>query len=101
MVLQSSFPSPIKKNIVEFQDKWLHLAAFTVLAYLTARALRQERPEMTNMRLFLLAAGFSAFFGFSDELHQFFVPGRSASIWDWVADTIGSAIGAVILIKRK
>jgi VanZ family protein len=35
----------------------------------------------------------SAVYGVSDEFHQRFVPGRNASIEDWVADVAGAAVG--------
>jgi VanZ family protein len=33
-----------------------------------------------------------------DEIHQSFVPGRDANVWDWVADTLGALAGAGIAI---
>jgi len=33
-------------------------------------------------------------YGLADELHQYFVPYRCADPVDWVADTLGSAVGA-------
>jgi VanZ family protein len=35
-------------------------------------------------------------FGASDEFHQAFVPGRTADVADWMADTLGAAIGALV-----
>ncbi|MEH7235247.1 VanZ family protein [Bacillus sp. JJ1562] len=37
----------------------------------------------------ILAAALSIAYGFSDELHQYFVPYRSATVIDLVKDTIG------------
>ena len=39
--------------------------------------------------LSLLIAGL---YGVSDEVHQHFVPGRSASAWDALADVLGAGI---------
>jgi len=36
-----------------------------------------------------------ALFGCLDEIHQSFVPGREADVWDWVADVIGGTIAAI------
>ena len=37
---------------------------------------------------------FVVFYGMTDEFHQMFVPGRTSSIDDLFADTIGAFIGA-------
>ena len=31
-----------------------------------------------------------------DELHQFFIPGRSAEVLDWAADTVGAVAGLTV-----
>ncbi len=38
----------------------------------------------------------------SDEIHQYFVPGRTCSLWDFLVDSLGIIVGisAVILWKR-
>ena len=35
-------------------------------------------------------------FGASDEWHQSFTPGRSATVADWVADTLGAGLAAAV-----
>jgi VanZ family protein len=37
------------------------------------------------------------FYGAIDELHQIFIPGRSADIRDWLADSTGVILGVFIL----
>ena len=37
-----------------------------------------------------------AFYGASDEIHQYFVPGRCTSWHDWFADVIGVGVGALV-----
>lgn len=37
-------------------------------------------------------------YGIIDEIHQSFVPGRSCSIFDWIADTGGAILGALMFI---
>ena len=55
----------------------------------------------------LAAVGLTTAFGASDELHQLFVPGRSADVHDLVADATGAAAGvtaawlAATLIRRR
>ena len=72
-------------------DKWAHLIVYGVLGVLVARA-----AELNPRRGVLLAAiilGISLF-GAVDEAHQALIPGRFPDVRDWVADTIGGAIGA-------
>ena len=42
-------------------------------------------------------------YAISDEIHQYFVPGRSCQIMDMTIDTLGSLLGIYLLlfIKRK
>jgi len=46
-----------------------------------------------------LAVLLASLYGATDELHQAFVPGRSADPADWLADTLG-ALAAVLLYER-
>jgi VanZ family protein len=41
---------------------------------------------------------FGSLYGLVDELHQYFVPNRCADPVDWVADTLGSAVGAIAVL---
>jgi VanZ family protein len=43
----------------------------------------------------VLAIVTASAYGITDEVHQFFVPFRESSWLDWLADTIGAAIGAM------
>jgi VanZ family protein len=54
----------------------------------------------------LIAASFTIFYGFSDEIHQSFVPTRYAQASDFAADMVGAllAVGAWYVIfhpKRR
>jgi VanZ family protein len=31
-----------------------------------------------------------------DELHQLFIPGRSAEVGDWASDTLGASLGLLV-----
>ena len=56
-----------------------------------------------SFRRFLLSIAASTGYGISDEIHQYFVPYRSADIMDVLADMVGSCIGvmAYFLIMEK
>jgi VanZ family protein len=38
-------------------------------------------------------------YGVTDEFHQAFVPGRSVSVFDWIADVVGVLMGYTIFLK--
>ena len=85
-----------------FVRKAGHLAEFFVLGCLTANAwfvrLRHCADRWSFWQPFWRSAVFCAFYAATDELHQFFVPGRVASPVDVAIDTVGAILGIVILI---
>src|SRR5690606_15313616 len=68
-------------------DKVAHAGAYAVLGGLLT--LGSGRVWLGV----LLAAGF----GISDEIHQFYVPGRASEVLDLVADTVGALLGATVV----
>lgn len=81
---------PVPEQLVFWNsDKLLHLLAYAVLACLALIAVHRLR------RGALWAFLMSAVYGVVDEVHQSFVPGRSASGLDLIADALGAALVAV------
>lgn len=91
---QSSFPAPAMPPLFTVSDKLLHLAAYAVMGALFYRAFRFQWPRAAPGALFWAAAAATALYGMSDELHQYFVPFRSADPLDWAADAAGGILGA-------
>lgn len=73
-------------------DKVLHLLLYLPFGFLVLRALWAGSADR---RLGALRTAFFvvSLYALSDEFHQFFVPGRTFSLWDWGADFIGAAAG--------
>jgi VanZ family protein len=44
------------------------------------------------------AAVVGSAYGLTDEVHQAFVPNRSADPRDWLADTAGALAGAIVVV---
>lgn len=75
-------------------DYFAHGLAYAVLGALLTHALAGGRIDRMTWRLALMATVIGALYGVTDEFHQWFVPGRFASVSDLIADAIGTAVGA-------
>jgi len=95
--IQSSFPSPEQLPSFDYSDKLLHVGAYAVLSILFFRAFRAGKPDSRTISTIMLCVVFTTLYGVSDEVHQHFVPSRSADIMDVMADFIGSVAGALFM----
>jgi VanZ family protein len=96
--IQSSYPSPENIPSLPYLDKLIHFAVYAILGSLFFRAFRTQRfKENTNM-VIMLSILASSLYGFSDEVHQYFVPHRDADIMDFLADVMGSICGVCLLM---
>jgi len=73
-------------------DKVVHMGLFGLLALLLIRAWHLSRGRALGFQALLAVALLVSLYGVSDEVHQMFVPGRSPSVHDWLADTVGAAL---------
>jgi len=85
-------PLPFLPPELFLQDKLLHGLAYTVLGALLVPGFRGAGWSARSA--VLLAVALASVYGATDEFHQSFVPGRNADVLDWVADTLGAALGA-------
>ncbi|MDR0568249.1 MAG: VanZ family protein [Spirochaetaceae bacterium] len=92
---QSVLPQP--KGILGF-DKVQHLLAYMVLTLTLGLWVSRERWKTRTWLTALAVIGVASAYGFVDEAHQYFVPGRDCNVWDWFADTLGGVLGSGILI---
>ncbi len=106
LFIQSSLPDldpPMRLS--RWDDKWAHVLIYAPLGFLLLRALQQIKSEQTKHALFWLTFFLGSAYGATDEIHQYFVPGRSPDWRDWVADSIGVALGAYfclrVLMKKR
>lgn len=87
---QLSFDALVKES--------LHLIEFAILYWLIVFAF-MAHGKWTE-KASMIAAVISILYGLTDEIHQSFVPARSATVIDFVKDTIGVAVSYWIA-KRK
>ena len=92
--IQSSFPTSQRIPDWRNLDKVLHVAAYAILGVLFFRALSTGRFSTNHKAAVILSILFSGLYGLSDEVHQSFVPGRSAEAADVLADFMGGILGA-------
>lgn len=76
-------------------DKVIHIGLYSVLGFFVARGLFCVYGVRAG-RLILLAALVALAYGMSDEVHQLYVPTRSAEIGDLISDAVGGFIGSII-----
>ncbi len=81
-------------------DKLYHSMEYAILGYLVARAL-DKGFRLKNLTMVISAILFTAIYGYGDEIHQTFVPGRFFSYWDITADTLGAIIGTLLYRKLR
>jgi VanZ family protein len=82
-------------------DKIVHTCVYAVLSFLYFHSLSSSGIKR---HCFLIALLLTSIYALSDEFHQYYVPGRYASIGDLIADFIGAFIGsslASVMISRE
>jgi VanZ family protein len=94
--IQSSYPSIKSGPELPHIDKVLHFVAYAFLGALFLRAFKTSRIK-NNVKLILILSIFlSSLYGVSDEIHQYFVPYRSADLMDILADMLGGLTGGYL-----
>ena len=76
-------------------DKLAHMTVYGILGVLVFRSLGYRK------RAFGLVIILCVAYGLLDEFHQVFVPGRTPSLADLAADTIGSTAGLLLFRWRQ
>jgi len=89
---EEQLPSFLLENV---SDKVLHAVEYGILAVLCFRTFRWAAGPAVARQAVVLAIVTASVYGVTDEVHQLFVPFRESSWQDWLADTIGAAIGAL------
>jgi VanZ family protein len=83
--------------VTHFSDKVLHVIEYAVLGALCYRAIRGSGNDSWRQQAIPAAILLASLYGVSDEVHQAFVPFREPSWLDWLADTVGAALGVAAM----
>ena len=83
-------------------DKLAHFAVYGLLAATLIRACRPAMRQLRPGRVVAIAILWCLLYGLTDEFHQSFIPGRSVSLLDILADTLGALVVSVgwLLVHR-
>ena len=95
----SSQPIIQKMPSFPFADKIVHFICFGGLAFWVAFGCNISGFRLKEI---ILPSFIVSFYGIIDEIHQSFTPGRSSTVSDWIADTLGAILGSFaffLLIK--
>ncbi len=79
-------------------DYLMHFAEYFILGALVSWWSIFDLFPKKPLASILFSSVFASGYGIFDELHQYFVPGRTLDPRDWVADTAGGITGAIIVI---
>lgn len=74
-------------------DKLVHFVCFGGLAFWVAFGCNLSENKKIKI---LLPTIIVSIYGIIDEIHQSFTPGRSSTISDWIADTLGALFGSFV-----
>ena len=81
----------------ENSDKVFHFFEYFLFATLLWRAFRSAHFRRHRIQRALVVFLVGAVYAATDEFHQLFVPGRTSSVFDWMADVAG-IIGMLTLM---
>lgn len=85
-----------------YPDKAIHMILYAGFGFLLFYTINNSSNPAFRNHALLLAILIGFIYGASDEFHQSFVPGRTASTGDLIADVLGVATAqTIIFIKDK
>ncbi len=76
----------------DFNDKIYHLMEYLIFGFLLSRSGRDFRDRV-KYPLFVMVLFAGTLYAASDEIHQYFVPGRECDVRDFAADVAGIVLG--------
>jgi VanZ family protein len=88
---------------IEWEDKIAHSLAYFIFGISLIMFLLSNTKWDSRNKIAIVTIIIGALYGFSDELHQYFIPGRDAEFLDWVADIVGISISLIFIkiLKNK
>lgn len=96
LLILTSLPTGLALQ-TDFSDKINHFGAYGILSVLLFLNLKvQNKSQILKKYAGTFTIIIASLYGIIDEIHQIFVPGRSAEFGDWLADFSGAVIAVLI-----
>jgi VanZ family protein len=100
-ITNNEYDNNTRNNIIDkinhIVRKSAHFLEYALLALCFSLHLKALKVNGKYL-LLLYATLFSAFYALSDEIHQYFIPGRSCQLRDVLLDSCGAATGALFFL---
>ena len=93
LFLLSAWPDPVGPSWLRVSDKAVHFVLFAVLGAALALGRRWSGSTVSHWAVLLVGM----LYGATDEWHQAFVPRRTPSLDDWLADLAGVVVGYLVV----
>jgi len=80
--------------------KLAHLGIYMTLGFCVVNAVR----GIVDRNAYMISLIWCSLYAASDEIHQYYVPGRAGMWQDWLLDTVGALLGIAVVamyVKRK
>lgn len=91
----SHTPGNALPHAVNGVDKLVHILMYTTLGIAALWAVRRRFRQSAQVTT-LLVILFCVLYGISDEFHQYFIPGRTPSFFDLLADFTGGVLAVTL-----
>ncbi|MDR0885002.1 MAG: VanZ family protein [Clostridiales Family XIII bacterium] len=107
IVVVSSIPSDALPSRPSFINVIAHFFEYFILAILLTIDFQptgvvsefELKSKKLAMKSAIIAIVIASIFSVTDEIHQYFVPGRVCDPLDWLTDTAGALVGSIIITK--
>ncbi|MEE4311469.1 MAG: VanZ family protein [candidate division KSB1 bacterium] len=86
---------------ISLEDKLFHAVVYGFFGFTLTRAFYYSNNIRMRRYAILLGIIVGILYAVSDEIHQYFVPGRYAEAGDVVADAIGIMFAQIIFLRKK
>ena len=93
--LISALPGDDIPELFPGQSNPFHFFEYAVFGLLLSRAIRYQYPKEKILKRVMFTCTITVAYALFDEIHQFFVPGRTAAFSDVAIDMAGSFLGSL------